>query len=123
MSVHMPSGRRLPIGAEIVRNGVDFRVWAPKGKRVDVLLGDRSFAMQRDSDGYFSTVISDAEAGMSYRYRLDGGDSFPDPASRFQPEGPHGPSMIIDPASFHWSDAGWRGVPPAAVPRLKSPST
>ncbi len=47
--------------------------------------------------------------GTRYTFRLDGGDAFPDPASRFQPEGPHGASQVIDPARFAWSDHGWNG--------------
>ena len=47
---------------------------------------------------------------MTYRYRLDGKDSFPDPCSRFQPEGPHGPSLIVDPAAYQWRDQHWHGV-------------
>lgn len=49
--------------------------------------------------------------GTDYRYRLDGGDGYPDPASRFQPEGPHGPSRVIDPDAFQWTDREWAGVP------------
>ena len=63
--------------------------------------------------GYFSGSGRDVRAGSLYRYRLDGGDSFPDPASRFQPEGVHGPSEIVDPGAFTWSDAGWRGPEPS----------
>ena len=44
---------------------------------------------------------------MTYRYVLDGGDAFPDPASRYQPEGPHGPSQVVDPAEFNWTDSQW----------------
>jgi maltooligosyltrehalose trehalohydrolase len=59
--------------------------------------------------GWFSGFSPAAAAGDLYRFRLDGGDSFPDPASRFQPEGPHGPSRVVDPAAYRWRDAGWRG--------------
>jgi maltooligosyltrehalose trehalohydrolase len=63
-----------------------------------------------EDGGYFSGVDPKAKAGDLYRFRLDGGDAFPDPASRFQPEGPHGPSMIVDPHAFAWTDHAWRGV-------------
>jgi maltooligosyltrehalose trehalohydrolase len=63
-----------------------------------------------ESSGYFSGAFSQAAAGARYRFRLDGGDRFPDPASRFQPEGPHGPSQVVDPAHFAWSDSAWRGA-------------
>ena len=68
--------------------------------------------MKREPDGYFSAVVAEAGAGTLYRYRLDGEDYlYPDPASRFQPEGPHGPSEVIDPEAFHWTDFSWQGVP------------
>ncbi|MEO8352321.1 MAG: malto-oligosyltrehalose trehalohydrolase, partial [Chthoniobacteraceae bacterium] len=62
-----------------------------------------------EGDGYWTGWIDEAHAGMSYRYRLDHG-AFPDMASRFQPTGPHGPSRIIDPSCFSWTDGEWRGV-------------
>jgi maltooligosyltrehalose trehalohydrolase len=61
--------------------------------------------------GYFTGWAPTAAAGTLYRYRLDAGERlFPDPASRFQPDGPHGSSLVVDPASFAWSDAGWGGL-------------
>ena len=107
--------RRLPVGAEIIPDhGVHFRVWAPARKRVEVVLlsGGRptSFCELSPEDGYFAGVLSDATEGTLYKYRLDGGDLFPDPASRFQPEGPHGPSQVINPGNFRWTDHKWQGV-------------
>jgi maltooligosyltrehalose trehalohydrolase len=107
--------RRLPIGAELVtEKGVHFRVWAPRRRQVEVVLeGDRPSALRLEAerDGYFAGLIPGIAAGQRYRYRLDGGgDPYPDPASRFQPEGPHGPSQVVDPAAFHWSDNHWPGV-------------
>jgi maltooligosyltrehalose trehalohydrolase len=107
--------RRLPIGAEVVAGkGVHFRVWAPVRRRVEVVLeGDTTAAvgLEAESGGYFAGVAVGSAAGQRYRYRLDGGrDLYPDPASRFQPEGPHGPSQVVDPAAFHWSDNQWPGV-------------
>ena len=65
-----------------------------------------------DGDGYFAGLVADAAAGTLYRYRLDGRtDLLPDPASRFQPAGPHGPSSVIDPGRFAWTDDAWRGRP------------
>ncbi len=61
-------------------------------------------------EGYFEGFAAGAAAGDLYRLRLDGGDALPDPASRFQPEGPHGPSQVVDPAAFRWSDGEWRGA-------------
>ena len=108
--------RRLPIGAEVVPEGVHFRVWAPGHRKVEVVLfGEETgapvaaFALTAEEEGYFSGTCREARAGSLYRYRLGGGNSFPDPASRFQPEGPHGPSRVVDPA-FSWSDREWPGI-------------
>lgn len=90
----------------------DFRVWAPAARQVDLLLGpqgDVVVPLKKCEGGYFAGQAV-APAGTLYRYRIDGADAFPDPASRFQPEGPHGPSEVINPASFAWSDAGWKGL-------------
>ncbi|HEX5386537.1 MAG TPA: malto-oligosyltrehalose trehalohydrolase [Gemmatimonadales bacterium] len=106
--------RRLPIGAEVQPGGgVHFRVWAPRRGRVSVLLDGGASAeipLGREADGYYSGWVADAGPETRYRYRLDGDDAFPDPASRFQPEGPHGPSMVVDPGAFRWTDGAWQGV-------------
>src|SRR5262249_1337623 len=104
--------RRLPIGAEAPpEGGVHFRVWAPRCRELSVEIeGLPPTPLSHDSDGYFSGHIGAARPGMRYRLRSDDGDqAYPEPASRFQPDGPHGPSEIVDPAAFRWSDAGWRG--------------
>jgi maltooligosyltrehalose trehalohydrolase len=110
--------RRFPIGAEVQRSGgTHFRVWAPNSEKLSVVWSDvgdtdppaRVTPLQREEGGYFSGPVPDARAGVRYKFRLDSGD-FPDPASRFQPEGVHGPSEIIDPGAFMWHDADWRGV-------------
>jgi maltooligosyltrehalose trehalohydrolase len=103
---------RLDLGARISPEGTHFRLWAPKPKQVEVVLEPTgtSHRLQRDDAGYWSGLIAEAKAGMTYRYRLDGKRSFPDPCSRFQPEGPHGPSLIVDPAAYRWRDHQWRGV-------------
>ena len=107
----MLPARRLPIGAEPLEGGVHFRVWAPARRSVSVVLeGGSETALEREDLGYFSGCLPQARAGSRYRYRLDAGDAFPDPASRFQPEGPHGPSEVIDPGAFPWSDRAWRGI-------------
>ncbi len=67
--------------------------------------------MPRDAEGVFDRIVDDAAAGDRYAYRLDSGDVRPDPASRFQPEGVHGPSQVIDPSAFTWTDDRWRGRP------------
>ena len=104
-------GRRLPVGAEITPGaGTHFRVWAPLRRTVEVISSSGTFPLVREDDGYFSGNAADVREGDTYRFRLDGGDAFPDPASRFQPEGPHGPSLVVNPATFRWSDQSWAGV-------------
>jgi len=103
--------QRNMLGACVAEGGVQFRVWAPKVERVNVLLGNGStFSLGKDAGGYFSGLTSSAIPGMMYRYQLDGGSDFPDPCSRFQPEGPHGPSQIVDSSSYRWRGHGWPGV-------------
>jgi maltooligosyltrehalose trehalohydrolase len=94
----------------ITSEGVRFRVWAPKRKKVEVVLDTGSFELEAEGGGYFSGLAEGSGAGTLYQYRLDGGDAFPDPASRFQPQGPHGPSQVVDPSTFPWTDGDWRGV-------------
>lgn len=111
--------RRRPIGAEIVPDGkgVHFRVWAPAADRVELSIeggpgAGRTVAMEREDCGYAVVLVSDAADGTRYRFRLDGSDELlPDPASRFQPDGAHGPSQVVDPSRFPWTDHGWRGRP------------
>jgi maltooligosyltrehalose trehalohydrolase len=66
--------------------------------------------MTAEPDGYFSTVVGGVGHGDRYQFRLDG-ELTADPASRFQPEGPFGPSQVVDPARYNWNDQEWRGVP------------
>jgi maltooligosyltrehalose trehalohydrolase len=107
--------RRLPVGAEVLpRGGTHFRVWAPKRKRVEVVFeggGQKTFELEREENGYFSGLAESAGDGALYRFKLDDDDYlYPDPVSRFQPEGPHGPSRVVDPTKFHWTDGAWRGA-------------
>jgi maltooligosyltrehalose trehalohydrolase len=106
--------RRVPVGSEITPSGVAIRVWSPGRRKVEVVVegaGGGSFELVAEAEGYFSGLVSTMRAGDRYRFRLDGGELlFPDPASRFQPEGPHGPSEVVDPALFAWTDASWPGV-------------
>jgi maltooligosyltrehalose trehalohydrolase len=109
--------RRYPIGAELVgENQAHFRVWAPKAREVDVVLENASEGKPKlcpltaEPRGYFSGA-ADAGAGTRYRFRVNGAENcYPDPASRFQPDGPHGSSCIVDPGKFRWSDADWAGL-------------
>jgi maltooligosyltrehalose trehalohydrolase len=102
--------RRRFLGAELVPGGVHFRVWAPGRREVAVVIGDRDHPLDREAGGYFAGLVPDAGAGTRYLFRLDGeGDGYPDPASRYQPQGPHEPSQVIDPSSYAWRDSAWRG--------------
>jgi maltooligosyltrehalose trehalohydrolase len=106
--------RRLSIGAEPQPGGgVHFRVWAPRCQEVAVEIeGLELSMMDAEPDGYFSCCVHPARVGMRYRFRLDRSDiALPDPVSRFQPEGPHGPSRIIAPDDFVWRDQSWCGIP------------
>jgi maltooligosyltrehalose trehalohydrolase len=94
----------LDIGALSIDDKVNFKVWAPLATSVDVELvdsGAMKIPLQRDGQ-YFQGVVA-AAAGDRYWYWLDGMLRRPDPASRSQPDGVHGPSRVIDPA-FAWSD-------------------
>lgn len=103
--------RRYPVGAERVGNLASFRVWAPERQAVSLVLEHNTIPMQREEGGYFSCRVDGLPAGARYRYRLDDEDRLEaDPASRWQPDGPEGPSVLVDPHAFEWSDATWKGV-------------
>jgi maltooligosyltrehalose trehalohydrolase len=108
--------RRLPIGAEYQpREGTHFRVWAPAARKVDVVLeGERAapVPLRHEANGYFSGMVAAAQPGTRYRFRLDGEGAYPDPASRWQPQGPHGPSEVVALDAFQWTDRDWKGVMP-----------
>src|SRR5436309_998866 len=109
----MQSGWVLGLGAEVQAGGVTFRVWAPKRKQVEVAIAGSTeicVPLECEANGYFSGTVRNATPGTLYRYRLDGEESFPDPCSRYQPQGPHGPSMVIDPCAYKWNDQAWPGV-------------
>jgi maltooligosyltrehalose trehalohydrolase len=92
-----------------------FRVWAPRIQRVEIhILKPRNRLVSLHAeDGYHDAVLEDVEPGTHYLYRLDGDKERPDPASRFQPEGVHGASQVID-DGFPWEDQGWGGIPLAS---------
>jgi malto-oligosyltrehalose trehalohydrolase len=103
--------RGLPYGAHHLGNGeTRFTLWAPAAQTVDLVLEGEALRMQPGEDGVF-TITTAAAPGTRYRYRIDGGGEVPDPASRYQPEDVHGPSVVVDPASFGWEDGGWTGRP------------
>ena len=98
------------LGAEVTDDGIAFRIWAPDRTRASVVIDGKDVPLESERNGYFRAVVRSAKAGTRYRYRLDGGDeSYPDPASRCQPDGPHGDSVVIDPSKYAWRDREWRG--------------
>jgi maltooligosyltrehalose trehalohydrolase len=107
--------RKYPIGAEIVEGGVHFRVWAPDHQKVDVVLEEFEkeplfYPMEKEKDGYFSLLVNTAKSRSLYRYRLSNSVKFyVDPASRYQPSGPNGPSCVVD-TNFGWTDQKWPGA-------------
>ena len=102
----------LERGATIDGDGTRFSVWAPNAKRVDVALdgGKRPVALEQGEGGVFAGRVAGVKAGADYRFRLDGSEPRPDPVSRWQPEGVHGPSRVVDPGAFRWSDGQWKGI-------------
>jgi maltooligosyltrehalose trehalohydrolase len=103
------------LGATCEPGGVRFRVWAPERREVEVCVEtaarEATHALRKDAEGFFGGVVAGLSPGDLYRFRLDGEGPFPDPASRFQPRGVHGPSEVVNPSAFAWTDTGWRGVP------------
>ncbi|MBA2259450.1 MAG: malto-oligosyltrehalose trehalohydrolase [Acidobacteria bacterium] len=89
------------------------RVWAPACAAVDFVLeavaGRTIHPLEKEPDGFFSATV-EATAGDRYWFRLDDDRLRPDPRSRFQPDGPHGPSQIVDPSAFPWTDSAWQGI-------------
>src|SRR5437660_12504583 len=100
----------LPFGAEPTGDGVRFRLWAPRAKGAAVRLEGLAsvIPMNPEPDGLFSVTTSEAGPGSRYRYIVDGA-AYPDPASRYQPDGVHGASEVVDPGAYAWTASGWRG--------------
>jgi maltooligosyltrehalose trehalohydrolase len=115
-----PENRLVSQGAEPQAEGVFFRTWTTGKKNVSVVIFNddgsiaREVPMERESTGYYSVVDPASSSGTLYKYRLDG-NLVPDIASRFQPQGVHGPSQVVDGRSFHWTDSEWK---PAALHEL-----
>ena len=105
----------MPFGAELSAAGARFRLWAPAARQVELDFtvhgSRRSLEMSTLADGWFEATVADAPAGTRYAFRIDGGLTVPDPASRFNPDDVHRPSMVVDPLAYEWRDAGWKGRP------------
>lgn len=106
----MPFGTRIEKG-----DRVSFRLWAPGADQVELRLQDKSIeynlAMKQETDGWFNITTSFPAKAFRYQYRIDGEHTVPDPASRYQPEDVNGPSQVIDPNEWQWSDRDWKGLP------------
>ena len=86
-----------------------FRVWAPRAKRVSVLVDRERYAMEREPRDWWAVMVEAAHAGSRYGFLLDDDEKpLPDPRSERQPEGVHALSEVVDHSAFRWSDAGWR---------------
>jgi maltooligosyltrehalose trehalohydrolase len=104
----------LERGARVVDGGVAISVWAPAVERLAVVVesgaAQGTHALERGARGVWSGTIARMAAGDDYRLRLDDDDALvPDPVSRHLPEGPHGPTRVVDPSAFRWTDGAWRG--------------
>jgi maltooligosyltrehalose trehalohydrolase len=105
----------MPFGAELQPDGdVLFRLWAPAAKDVSLILDNaetRPIALASTTDSWFELLTKQAAEGSLYRFQIDGKTQVADPASRFQPRDVHGPSEVINPSAFEWTDTDWRGRP------------
>ncbi len=113
---HVLESTHPQCGALVQSDGsVRWRVWAPKADRVEVVLIDDStrqyHSMAREDGGFFSFVKDHALNGQRYVYRLNEGSEYPDPASRWQPDGVNHPSAVLRTDEFIWSDETWNGIP------------
>jgi len=115
-STDSPAEPTASFGALVNREGTQFRVWAPAPRRLTLLIDEGHGASihrpQQIADGIWELFVPGICAGARYAYVLDEGDPRPDPASRFQPDGVHGWSEVIDPSAFVWTDDAWNGISP-----------
>jgi len=100
----------MPFGADVRDEGVAFRLWAPSRERAAVIVDGAEYALEPRAAGWFERTVEDARAGSRYAFAFPGiGVRVPDPASRFQPDGVHAPSEVVDPRAYAWQQTGWRG--------------
>jgi maltooligosyltrehalose trehalohydrolase len=98
----MKHRRRMPFGAEI-------RLWAPRAQNLAVEVNSKSLPMPRS--GWFELTMREASPGTRYEFTVDRRHKVPDPASRYQPSGLHGPTEVISPEEFEWQQRSWNGRP------------
>ena len=95
-------------------NRCEFTVWAPLRQQVQLQVWtpeERVIPMEKDSEGYWRTTLTDVPAGSRYQYQLDAELTRPDPASHYQPQDVHNPSVVVNHQLFNWTDASWKGIP------------
>lgn len=101
------------VGAQYLGNKITrFTVWAPLKEKVEVVFKKdrKSEVLTKDSHGYWEKEIENVKPDTLYKFKLDGKDEFPDPASLSQPDGVHSWSKVIDQNNFQWSDNNWKGL-------------
>lgn len=110
--VATPARHFLPVGAQSSDEGVVFRAWAPAHSAVRVVTGaagadTRYVSLERDAAGFFTGRDEHGRPGDLYWFQLED-RLVPDPASRWQPQGVEGPSMVVAPAAYQWEAESWR---------------
>jgi len=105
----MRRAHSMPFGAEVSQEGTRFALWAPTAREITLVLDGAERPMPDEGDGWRRLLAPEARAGSRYAYRIDGNLMVPDPASRFQPDDVHGPSLVVDPSAYQWSDGSWTG--------------
>lgn len=103
-----------PLGPVLSPEGVNFSIWAPDHEKAALVLESgqrREIPMNREDGGRFSVFVPELKAGALYRFRLgDDEVAYSDPLTRYQPQGPFGPSQVVDPEAYRWSDDNWSGI-------------
>ena len=108
----MKSAHDMPFGASLTPDGARFAIWAPSVDGAQVSIDGRRVRMQRGERGFFHLLDKNAAPGSRYAFHFDGLDlAVPDPASRFNPDGVHEPSELVDANAYEWRDGDWRGHP------------
>ncbi|HZF81562.1 MAG TPA: malto-oligosyltrehalose trehalohydrolase [Rubrivivax sp.] len=113
----MRHAHAMPFGATLLPGGgARFALWAPAARSVELVLAPAAgepvqLAAAAQGEGWYALECPDVAAGQRYQWRIDGDLLVPDPASRSNPDGPHGASQLVDPQAFEWADDGWRGRP------------
>ncbi len=115
----MQFSHAMPFGAQLVAEGVRFRFYAPAASTAALVFEtdassriERTRTLRVAGGGWFEATVAEAGPGTRYAFVLDGAETrVPDPASRYQPSGVHGPSVVVDPHAFAWPADGWTGLP------------